>query len=118
MTSRKITTSDCKKFLSNYFLSDPKPIADIWEGEYPCDIAINKSRKPINWVRVWKMKPTDSLWYAAGSGYNTSNGFKQFDQIKCVRCFVLSPIDFDTLVQFMVIEDTEGTLHLGDCIGE
>lgn len=104
----KITTADCKKFLVAEITRNPNIIHKIYEDK---TTAINEALIAGNWVRVSKFKPEEDVYTHDYKTLPLSN-------VKAVRQFVLDPGNFDTAVQFYVIEDKTGNLILGEYVGD
>jgi hypothetical protein len=120
----KITTADCKQFLVSKITENPEIVLDIYGGfNYPSNL-LSSAMNVKKWVRREKFKPTGDhdlanteydLWYPVqGPG----RGIVTADRLASVRVFYLDPDHFDDAVGFMVLEDHEGKLILGEYIGD
>ena len=113
----KITTADCKKFLVNFFKNNPAPIIDIYGNDY----ALEDSQIEKLWVRDSKCKPGGgnhemSEYYVCDSSNKYS--YRPATDFTVERIFRLNLDKYDTAVIFIVLEDVEGTLYLGDEVGD
>jgi hypothetical protein len=119
---KKITTADCKKLLVNLVSSDPTFITSGWNGDPTAQKALTYAAKESNWKREWKVKAanaTDESFYGSGDGYYTfDRQLIPFDELSSIRCFVLSPDYFDTMFRYLVLEDKNGKLHLGENVSD
>ena len=104
----KITTADCKNFLVAEITKNPRIIHDIYEDT---TTAINEALVAKNWIREYKVRPDDDVY---------THDFKKIaaSKIRAMRRFVLDPGNFDTAVCFIVLEDTNGNLILGEYVGD
>ena len=120
----KITTADCKQFLVAEITKNPEIILDIYEGFNEPDTLLSSAMNVRKWVRREKFKPTGDhdyvedeydLWYPVrGPG----RGSVAADKLATVRVFSLDSEEFDDAVKFIVLEDLEGKLVLGEYIGD
>lgn len=118
---KKITTADCKKFLVSLVKANPDFLTKLWgnpqdpTGQYAVSLALTES----NWKRAWKASARAESVYSCDNGYSRHDGtVMSFSDIASVRCFILSPEDFDSAAQFIVIEGTDGNLYLGENVGD
>jgi hypothetical protein len=125
------TTSDCKKFLVDFFKQTPNLIIqlyDIEEGQMAYSFALDVK----NWKRATKCKPlsdasyihgpTTEIWekgkdYPKGPGYHAGIPLET-SKIAVERHFVLKEDELGTGVIFMVLETHDGELYLGEYIGD
>lgn len=128
----KITTADCKKFLAEFFKATPDLIVKLYgepssantTGTEALAAALNEK----NWIRVSKRKPDEETAdyeafikgekYPQGPMYRGLMHPLSVEDVVAERRFVLLPSEYDTAIQFLVLEDSFGHLHLGDYIGD
>jgi len=119
----KITTADCKRFLVAEVARRPEIVTSIYGSQPPTDLVVS-AMKESKWVRREKFKPTGDhyrvedrydLWYPA---YGHRNGSAPADRLSTIRTFYLAPDVFEDTVGFMVLEDLQGNLILGEYIGD
>lgn len=117
----KITTADCKKFLAEQVIKNPNIVREIFQD---LNTAIAEASNPKKWQRESKFNPTGdndrvqdhyNLWCPE---YGPSKGSVPATDLVSVRIFWLDPNQFDTAVMFMVLEDRNGQLHLGEYVGD
>lgn len=126
----KTTTEDCKKFLAEFFMGNPQIIRalfadarsdELWEYQrYVEDIK--------KWKRIYKCSPGGGTYehpsygmftngtavsYHGEAGPRVERPITDFVSERGFRC---EP--FEDTVQFVVLEDKNGKLHLGDYIGD
>jgi hypothetical protein len=125
-----ITTADCKKFIvqfqknnpnlerSRYRLSPQDNVSNDPEYQFLTDALIEK-----NWKRIFKTtKDFDehsNYVYIDGQLFNRyaePAGQVNYDDIKCIRGFDLDSADGQ--IAYLILEMKDGTLHLGDYIGD
>lgn len=122
---KEITTDDCKEFIVNFQKNNPDlernrfGIINSTEDndlDYLTDV-LNKK----NWKRIFKRKAEffENIVYIDGNHINKyaePQGTVDFDNIKCVRGFDM--ITADGQIAYLLLEMNDGTLHLGDYIGD
>lgn len=124
----KITTDDCKKFITEFHKNN-RHIEKIRFGitennsvnediRFLSDILLEK-----NWKRLFKRNPernfNENCVYVTGqtvNSYAEPQSHVNFNDIKCVRGFDM--ITADGQIAYLVLEMKDGTLHLGDYIGD
>lgn len=120
----KITTADCKKFLVSEITQRPEIVTSIYGGFNSPETLLPTALQEKKWVRREKFKATGlhdrvqdryDLWYPV---YGLSNGSAPADRLSTIRMFYLDPNTFDDSVGFMVLEDLQGNLILGEYIGD
>jgi hypothetical protein len=123
-TKAPITTADCKKFLVAEITKRPEIVTSIYDGFNSPDSLLPTALQERKWVRTEKFKPTGEhyrvqdqydLWYPV---YGPSNGSTPADRLSTIRVFHLDPDQFDDSVGFMVYEDKQGNLILGEYVGD
>lgn len=120
----KITTADCKRFLISEITRNPQIILDIYEGFHETDNLLSTALVEKKWKRTEKFKPT-------GEHYRVEDSYRLWSPLKgpqrdevpaealaAIRVFHLDPDQFDDSVGFMVLENKDGTLVLGEYIGD
>lgn len=124
------TTSDCKKFLANFFGSNPQIINALYGGQNLNEIheIQNFATNAKNWKRVYKCNPGNSDYcrdrYSIFRDQVRVNQYCEpvvpftwpIDDFVSERGFRLEQMEDS--VTFVVLEDKNGTLHLGDYIGD
>jgi hypothetical protein len=113
----KITTADCKRFLVNEITKNPDIINRI-DGQ---GSDILKQVSESNFVRTTKFKPTGKHDYATDTyklwGSDSSMSAKDLSQVRVFH-FDKNKLDYDTEFDysrgFMILEDLQGNLILGD----
>jgi hypothetical protein len=125
------STSDCKKFLVDFFKHTPNLIIqlyDLVEGQEAYSFALDEK----NWKRETKCKPLSEASYIQGDitevwekgkeyprGPNYHAGVPlETSKIAVERHFVLKEDVLDSGVIFMVLETYDGQLYLGEYIGD
>ena len=126
----KITTDDCKKFIVEFHKKNPQ-LEKVRFGitddeidsnnedlEFLKDILLEK-----NWKRLFKRNPeknfNETYVYVSGkpvNRYAEPQAKVDFNNIKCVRGFDM--ITAEGQIAYLVLEMKDGTLHLGDYIGD
>lgn len=118
-TDKKITTSDCKKFLVDCFTKDP----NLAKGRVHTDDLARALKDSLNekkWKREAKIDPNkDNDYGDAGDNWGMHYGGSiSGTKLKSVRRMILNPNEFDDAIQWMVLETTEGKLILGEDFGD
>lgn len=123
-----ITTADCTAFLADFIAANPSIVTSIYAPETISCLTADATN-PKRWKRTHKCKP--------GGGDYCFDHYEIFDRSVPVsrigydgtrtvpaknfvveRGFVLHSAIYDTGVAFVVLEDADGNLHLGDYIGD
>ena len=125
----KITTDDCKRFIVQFQKDNPKleltrfgiteqdNVSNNRDCSYLTDCLIEK-----NWKRLFKRKPDEDdgvSVYISGQSFNRyaePAGRVNFKDIKCTRGFNMETAE--TQIAYLVFEMNDGTLRLGDYIGD
>lgn len=125
-----ITTADCKKFIVDFQMKNPN-LERIRFGLNPNDnVESNPDYQFIkdilvekNWKRLFKMKPDpdehSNVIYVSGQMFNRfAEPISQvsWNDIKYVRGFDM--VTADGQIAYLVLEMKDGTLHLGEYIGD
>lgn len=119
MSVNKVTSADCKQFLVDCFKNDPKLLyGRVHVSDLPIVLASALNAK--NWKRDEKINPNkDNDYTDAGDSWDTHYGGEiSGAQLKSVRKFYLDPNKFDSAVCWMVLEDIDGKLILGEDWGD
>jgi hypothetical protein len=122
-------TKDCKQYLADFVQKNPSIVTSIYGGEYEPVGLLQDATNPNKWKRDYKCNP--------GGGRYEFDEYSMFDQHTIIkrmgydrlkkmpatnfvaeRGFYLNPDIYDTGVAFVVLEDKDGNLHLGDYIGD
>jgi hypothetical protein len=120
----KITTADCKRFLVAEITQHPEIVTSIYDGFDSPDNLLPTALVEKKWIRSEKFKPTgehyrveDSyrLWFPLKG---PMRGEVPAETLSTIRVFHLDPDQFDDSVGFMVLEDLQGNLILGEYIGD
>ncbi len=127
----KITTEDCKKFIVQFQKDNPN-LEKIRFGLSQNDSRLNNHEYKFledcfqtkNWKRLFKTKPNEdeydcSVIYISGQPINRfadPHGKVNINDIKYVRGFDM--VTADGQIAYLVLEMNDGTLHLGDYIGD
>lgn len=125
-----ITTADCRKFIVSFQAKNPelerirfglKPSDNVESNpdyQFIKDILVEK-----NWKRLFKMKPDpdehSNVIYVSGQMFNRfAEPISQvsWNDIKYVRGFDM--VTADGQIAYLVLEMKDGTLHLGEYIGD
>jgi hypothetical protein len=121
-------TKDCKQFLANFVKNNPSIVVSIY-GNFVMNDLIQDATDPSKWKRVYKCKPGggryefdeysmfDQNVHISRMGYERL-AKKPADNFVSERGFYLDPDIYDTGVAFVVLEDKDGNLYLGDYIGD
>ena len=135
--SNKITTADCKKFLVEIIRSNPEIIHEIWGDT---TTSMKEALDIKKWKREAKFNPNpekgaeyaedeylvNKVHYKEGHflpmleslGYGSDEDSIIFEDLNCVRRFILDPEQLEGQVMFNVLEDKNGCLWLGDYVGD
>ena len=120
----KITTADCKRFLVREITQRPEIVTNIYGGFDSPATLLPTALQERKWVRREKFKATGDHdrvhdeycpWH-----WNQSTSVKQIPaaNLNTIRLFYLDPDTFDDSVGFMVLEDLQGNLILGEYVGD
>lgn len=115
----KITTADCKNFLVECFTKDPNlPVGRVHADDLPRVLADSVVAKM--WKREAKINPNkDNDYRDAGDDWGMYyGGTISGTKLKTVRKFYLNPDEYDSAVCYMVLEDLNGNLILGEDFGD
>jgi hypothetical protein len=125
-----ITTASCKNFIADFIKENPSIVNSIY-GEYANKIPdlINHATNPSKWKRMYKCKPSNGNYeFDEYTIYSKTNNYSRMgydvlptrpaSEFVSERGFYLDPETYDTGVAFVVIEDKNGNLFLGDYIGD
>lgn len=111
-----VTTANCRQFLVEVAKHKPEIINSIWQD---CTTAMQEAVTEKLWKRESKFRPTSDHDYAPDE-YRLWNwgDVVPTEDIAWVRVFCLDPAQFEDAVKFLVYEMTDGSLLLGDYIGD
>lgn len=115
------TTADCKAFIVSEIKKNPYIIDEIYGGKTE---ASDEALVEKNWKRLNK--------FAASSKHNYAQEFYKFwkpatssardgrtkEELSVVRTLCLLPFKYETEVEFLVLEDHNGNLFLGEYVGD
>lgn len=123
-----ITTADCKTFLVGFFAANPSVVSSIYAPEIIAGL-IDDATDTGKWKRIHKCKPGggeygfdnyeifDRTVPVRRMGYDGTRTVPK-DSFVAERGFMLDSEKYDTGIAFLVLEDADGKLHLGDYIGD
>ena len=115
----KITTADCKRFLVAEIAQHPEIVTSIYDGFNSPDSLLPTALQERKWVRTAKFKPTGQHYLVHDEYYPCASATPiPADRLITIRVFYLDPDMFDDSVGFMVYEDLQGNLILGEYIGD
>ena len=110
----KITTADCKRFLVDEITKNPNIVNRIDEfPEY-----IHQVLSEAIFVRRLKFKASGRHEYATDLYHLWGGNTMSAQDLSAVRVFQFNPEEFDNKVGFVVLEDLQGNLILGDYFKE
>ena len=123
----KITTAHCKQFIADFHKANPQiETARFTTPHNPIDAETRQiilaTTEPKNWKRISKNKPDPDEKYhayidgAAVNRYAEPQEYIPSELIACERGFDLELADGQ--VAYRVLELKDGTLRLGDYIGD
>lgn len=126
----KTTTEDCRKFLAKFFKRNPQIIRALFNNAKSPELEKYQEdvENPKKWKRLYKCKPGGGTYthpsYCMFKDGTTVNYYVEaFPEVQrpltdfvSERGFCCDP--FEDNVQFVVLEDKNGKLHLGDYIGD
>lgn len=125
----KITTDDCKKFIADFQsrnqierarfdVDNPRRDYDFEENMK----MVESTKNPKNWIRIYKKRPSDEedyRYYVDGANLNRyaeEQAEIDMSKIEWERAFELK--DSEMAVAYMLYELKDGTLLLGNFIGD
>jgi len=115
----KITTADCKRFLVQEITQHPEIVTSIYDGFNSPEILLPTALQEKKWVRREKFKPTGEHYRVQDEYFPLAlESSIPADRLSTIRVFYLDPDEFDDSVGFMVYEDLQGNLILGEYIGD
>jgi hypothetical protein len=119
-TVNKITTADCKNFLVDCVKKDPELVAGRLDGTVASTVALASGTNAKEWKREAKINPNkDNDYGDAGDDWGMYyGGTISGTKLKAVRKFYLNPDEYDSAVCYMVLEDLNGNLILGEDFGD
>lgn len=114
----KTSTADCRKFIVDFLRANPDVVLSNWsEPEERTQI-----QRCLFTESKWKRH---AKWRATGNHDFAEPEYPTFDrrrilaeQLSWVREFYLNPAEFENAIGFLVLEDINGNLILGDEIGD
>lgn len=118
----KITTADCKAFLADYFTKTQVPLLERWREVQPDVWAAVVEAK--NWKRMHKVKSgAASAYMGPFDKYEVHNAVGVYTvrpatDFVVERGFVCAEAEFESEIQFLVLEDAEGRLYLGTDVSD
>lgn len=117
MNKQKTTTQHCRQFLVQEVTKNPAIIHDVWNDQ---TTAIQEAKTESCWRREAKFKGSNTNHRYALDEYRLWNWGQVVPKVDIawVRVFCLDPAQFDDSVKFLVLEDHNGSLMLGDYIGD
>lgn len=120
----KITTADCKRFLVAEITQCPEIVTSIYDGFNSPETLLPTALQEHKWVRREKFKATGKhdrvhdeyypLYYYQSASVTPIPAAN----LSTIRLFYLDPDTFDDSVGFMVYEDLQGNLILGEYVGD
>jgi len=115
----KITTADCKQFLVAEITRNPEIVTSIYDGFNSPDSLLPTALQEKKWVRREKFKATGQHDRVEDEYFTLAleSPIPAAD-LSTIRMFYLDPDTFDDSVGFMVLEDLQGNLILGEYIGD
>lgn len=127
-----ITTATCKAFLAHFVRDNPSVLFSIYGTDMSAHAKttlLAHGTTPNRWKRIHKCSPGGGLYQFDSYGIFTTShvitrmGFDRLPEVPIAnfvaeRGFSLDPDIYDTGVAFVVLEDRDGNLHLGDYIGD
>lgn len=127
----KINTADCKKFLTDMIAKDPSIVLDAGAIEwfdFETEQEEQKQRQrfmrdatnPAKWRRISKQRANPHDLSVHDDHYGGYRGGLRVpvNDVSYVRIFALDPQHYDSAVAFMVLELKDGSLFLGEYIGD
>jgi hypothetical protein len=103
--------------LSEFFQQNPQVLQTMFDPEEGAEVC-QQAVKPANWKRVAKFNPTgDNDWVR--SHYSTvDNHTMPAEALKSIRVFYLRPDLFEDAVGYMMLEARDGTVSIGEYVGD
>lgn len=115
----KITTADCKRFLVAEITQHPEIVTSIYGGFNSPETLLPTALQEHKWVRREKFKATGKHDRVHDEYFPLAlESPIPADRLSTIRMFYLDPDMFDDSVGFMVLEDLQGNLILGEYIGD
>jgi hypothetical protein len=115
----KVTTADCKRFLVAEITQHPEIVTSIYDGFNSPETLLPTALQEHKWVRREKFKATGKHDRVHDEYFPCASVTPiPADQLSTVRLFYLDPDTFDDSVGFMVYEDLQGNLILGEYVGD
>ncbi len=122
-----ISTADCKTFIVDFFQNNPQVIKGLYGEDFkPEEMQMVVNSK--NWKRRYKCKPGNGdyapyknqyMIFENGTGvdrFGETNTRRPVTDFVSERGFDCDP--FDGGISYMILEDVNGDLHLGNYIGD
>lgn len=121
------STEDCKNFIVDFVKANPSVVISIYGEEI--DGLVLDATNPKKWKRTYKCKPGGGNYEFDSYEIFSKNekiskmgygGTKTYPATGFVseRGFILDENKYDTGIQFVVVESKDGSLYLGDYIGD
>jgi len=122
-----VSTDDCKKFITEFLKVNNLVAPMFTERDGRMEVDLSSITIPGKWKRTRKCRP-------GGEGSMVSSGDSKYhrhyyvselsgetrkvdkDEIAWERNF--DHVDFEAQVQYLVLEDKNGNLHMGDYTGD
>ncbi len=119
-TKVPITTADCKKFLVAEITQHPEIVTSIYDGFNSPDSLLPTALQERKWVRTEKFKPTGEHYRVQDEYFPLAPESPMIPaaRLSTIRVFHLDPDQFDDSVGFMIYEDKQGNLILGEYVGD
>ena len=115
----KITTADCKRFLVAEIAQCPEIVTSIYDGFNSPETLLPTALQERKWVRREKFKATGKHDRVHDEYFPLAMASPiPAADLSIIRMFYLDPDQFDDSVGFMVLEDLQGNLILGEYIGD
>ena len=114
----KITTEDCKRFLVDAVSRDSSIVLEFWDDE--ASEVIKDATNAKKWKRMSKQNPKDCQLFHY-NGYfvdHKGNSSVAVEDVACVRTFALDPENYDSALAYLVLECKDGSLVLGENVGD
>ena len=122
------TTKDCKDFIADFIKHNPAVISSLFGG-LTGKIVASEASNPTKWKRDHKCKPGAGNYEFDEYGIYDKNvkvnrvGYdilpkKPATDFVSERGLVFDPASYEDQIKFVVLEDVDGNLYLGDYIGD
>ena len=126
-------TPQCKNFLAGFFCRNPQIIDALMGANTPPNDRITIMTLALQancWKRVHRCRPGCGDYeiqvytmYEDGTQVNRWADpvpvvKRGADDFVVERCFVCAPNDLEDMIKFIVLEDKDGNLHVGDYVGD